>query len=199
MYINNIIQIKKDRYKVLTDEGIAFVLYKGDLLKFNIISNMEIDDKTYNEIQDMLYKRGKERILYLLDTRDYSSYEIYNKLLDNGYTRDVALKVRDEMVNKGFVNDEEYVKRYIRKHIENKPKNKVILELKNKSIPDDIISFGFESMDKNLIESKAIEGINKILLKKNYSRDDFSYEEREKLKGYLYRKGYDMDQINRCM
>lgn len=199
MYINNIIQIKKDRYKVLTDEGIAFVLYKGDLLKFNIISNMEIDDKTYNEIQDMLYKRGKERILYLLDTRDYSSYEIYNKLLDNGYTRDVALKVRDEMVNKGFVNDEEYVKRYIRKHIENKPKNKVILELKNKSIPDDIISFGFESMDKNLIESKAIEGINKILLKKNYSKDDFSYEEREKLKGYLYRKGYDMDLINRCM
>ena len=45
MYINNIIQIKKDRYKVLTDEGIAFVLYKGDLLKFNIVSDMEIDDK----------------------------------------------------------------------------------------------------------------------------------------------------------
>ena len=56
----------KNRNKVVLDNGEKFLLYKGDIRKFKLESDQEISKVTYNEIKQLLYKRGKEELYIFL-------------------------------------------------------------------------------------------------------------------------------------
>ena len=58
---------KGSRIQITLDNGISFILYKGEVRRYKISENATIDEKSYNEIWDILYKRARERALYILD------------------------------------------------------------------------------------------------------------------------------------
>ena len=53
-----------EKVKIVLDNGIAFVLYKGDLLKFNIVSNMESMKLNKDEQIEYLKKYSYDFDLY---------------------------------------------------------------------------------------------------------------------------------------
>ena len=71
----------KNRNKVVLDNEEKFLLYKGDIRKFKLESNQEISKVTYNEIKQLLYERGKERALYILDKTFKTEKQIKDKLI----------------------------------------------------------------------------------------------------------------------
>ena len=46
---------KGSRIQITLDNGISFILYKGEVRRYKISENATIDEKSYNEIWEILY------------------------------------------------------------------------------------------------------------------------------------------------
>ena len=89
MRIISVTPLDKRRSKVLTDEDFAFALYRGELRAYNIEEGSQLSSEAYREIlEKILFKRAKERTLYLLRSRDRTELEIRRKLKDGHYPQE---------------------------------------------------------------------------------------------------------------
>ena len=68
MVVTNIESITKTKYRVYIDDEFAFVLYKGELFKYQIHKDEEISEETIAGIKkEVLVKRAKLRAMHLLN------------------------------------------------------------------------------------------------------------------------------------
>ena len=103
----------KNRNKVVLDNGEKFLLYKGDIRKFKLEINQEISKVTYNEIKQLLYERGKERALYILDKTFKTEKQIKDKLIQGMYPEDVIKRIIEFLKKYDIINDKRYASMYI--------------------------------------------------------------------------------------
>ena len=79
MQIISVTPLDKRRSKVLTDEDFAFALYQGEIKAYKIKEGGELTGEVYWEIlEKVLFKRAKERTLYLLKSRDRTELESFH-------------------------------------------------------------------------------------------------------------------------
>ena len=78
---------KKQKYRVVTDEQLAFMLYKGELSRYRLKENGELSAEIFQEIfREILVKRAKLRAMHLLTRMDYTEAELEKKLMKGEYT-----------------------------------------------------------------------------------------------------------------
>ena len=244
-----IIKFKKDKgnkYKIYLDNDLIIDLYDDVIIKYNLISNKNINNKlfeeitTYNTFLDGYYKAIKiinkrlrtkkeienyltkqnikkeeiNKIINLLEKDNYLNQDLYIKsYISDQYnlTLNGPIKIKKDLNNLGINKDiDNYLNKYdwnvkIDKIINKKIKfnNKLSNNaLKNKII-NDIINLGYE---KEIIEKKLetielndndilIKELNKIKNKyeKKYKDNELKY----KVINYLYRKGFNIEDIKR--
>ena len=249
MFSLKIIKFKKDKgnkYKIYLDNELIIDLYDDVIIKYNLISNKEINNKlleeitTYNTFLDGYYKAIKiinkrlrtkkkienyltkqnikkeeiNKIINLLEKDNYLNQDLYIKsYISDQYnlTLNGPIKIKKDLNNLGINKDiDNYLNKYdwnirIDKIINKKIKlnNKLSNNaLKNKII-NDIINLGYE---KEIIEKKLetiefndndilIKELNKIKNKyeKKYKDNELKY----KVINYLYRKGFNIEDIKR--
>ena len=141
MEIEAVIPFDKRRSKVLTDEGFVFVLYKGEIRIYGIEAGKELTKETYERIlQEVLFKRVKERVLYLLKSRDRTELEIRRKLKEGYYPEEAIEYALSFLKEYRFIDDEDYGRRYIRTYGEKKSKKQLEFELRGKGLEKETIS-----------------------------------------------------------
>ena len=113
MVIIDIIPITKQKYKITTDEQLAFVLYKGELSHYQLEVEGEIADSVWEEIKLLLHKRAKLRAMHLLTKMDYTEMELRQKLLQGGYMDSAVVSAIDYVKSYHYIDDERYVKKYM--------------------------------------------------------------------------------------
>ena len=170
----------KNRNKVVLDNGEKFLLYKGDIRKFKLEINQEISKVTYNEIKQLLYERGKERALYILDKTFKTEKQI----------KDVIKRILEFLKKYDIINDKRYASMYIEYKGKTRSGRQISQDLMIKGISKDIISESFESTDYSDADS-----LKKIIDKraKRYNLDD--RKNLQKLYQYLMGKGYKYSDI----
>lgn len=76
--------------------------------KFSLEPSCEIKSETLTEI---LYasdlRRASRRAMYLINERDYSYIQLFERLQKN-YPDDICFKVVNQMAEKGYINDRRY-------------------------------------------------------------------------------------------
>ena len=159
----------KNRNKVVLDNGEKFLLYKGDIRKFKLEINQEISKVTYNEIKQLLYERGKERALYILDKTFKTEKQIKDKLIQGMYPEDVIKRIIEFLKKYDIINDKRYASMYIEYKGKTRSGRQISQDLMIKGISKDIISESFESTDYSDADS-----LKKIIDKraKRYNLDD---------------------------
>ena len=159
----------KNRNKVVLDNGEKFLLYKGDIRKFKLEINQEISKVTYNEIKQLLYERGKERALYILDKTFKTEKQIKDKLIQGMYPEDVIKRILEFLKKYDIINDKRYASMYIEYKGKTRSGRQISQDLMIKGISKDIISESFESTDYSDADS-----LKKIIDKraKRYNLDD---------------------------
>ena len=81
MIVTQMTGISRSRYRVYVDGQFAFVLYRGELRELGIEEQKEISDACYRKIMtQVLPQRAKKRAMNLLETRDYTSGQLREKL-----------------------------------------------------------------------------------------------------------------------
>ena len=94
----------------------------------------------------------------------------------------------------GYINDAEYVRSFIDSRKEKKSKKEIYAALKQKGVDSDIIEQVLEEMDYG--EEDSRQAIEALMRKRNYNPDSADLKEKQKLMGYLMRKGFRYEDVN---
>ena len=114
MRIVEIVPVTKTKYRVVTDEQLAFMLYKGELSRYRLKENGELSAEIFQEIfREILVKRAKLRAMHLLTRMDYTEAELEKKLMKGEYTPQAVKIAMDYVRSYHYLDDERYVARYL--------------------------------------------------------------------------------------
>lgn len=196
MIITGIIDLNKSRAKVEIDGEFAFVLYKGELHILGIKEGQELTEAAYQEIMTkILPKRAKLRAMNLLKGRAYTTFQLKSKLKDGGYPEQIVEDAVEYVASFGYVNDSQYAYDFIEYHKEMKSKNRIITDLLKKGIAGETIEAAFEEAVGNDRENLEREQIIRLAEKRHFIPQTATYEEKQKMMAFLYRKGFSVDSI----
>lgn len=138
-------------------------------------------------------RRARERALYLLDVRDYSFMEMYEKLIKN-YSEEISLGVCKDLAGSRLIDDRRYAQTRARELFEVKRVGvwKAKQELKRRGIPDSIIE---DVIEEYAGEEDTFSRLEELVEKKyeRYLTDDKGVK---KVKNALLRQGYSYSEIN---
>ncbi|WP_124066851.1 regulatory protein RecX [Clostridium sp. E02] len=195
MTVTEIVPIDKRRSKVILDEDFTLVLYRGELKKFGVEEGKFITEETYQKIiDDVLRKRARERVFYLLKSSDKTEQELRRKLKDGWYPQEVIDGTMDFLNHHRFINDESYGKRYVEYHSAKRSKRQIQYELQKKGLDKEMIQ---EIMEEQPVDEEA--QVLAYLTKKHFKEKESDAKERSKMMAALGRKGYSYETVARVM
>ena len=143
--------------------------------------------------------KAKNYILYLLSYRQYSKYEIQQKLKKKKYTISVIKQAISDLERVELINDRKFAEMWIDTRMRLKPKGKTALwqELRekgiDKSIIDSVLSNFEEKYDEFLIAKKLAQ---KRL--KSYKNIDLE-KSKQRIYNFLRRRGFSYETINEVL
>lgn len=197
MTVTKIEPVTKTRYKVYVDGQFAFVLYKGELSRYHIAEDSELEEKTYQSIRkEIILKRAKLRAMHLLNDMGRTESQLRTKLLRNDYPSDIVEEAIAYVKSFGYINDAEYTRSFIENRKEKKSKKEIYAALCQKGLPKDLIETALEEC---YADDDYIAAIEAIVRKKKFDPKSTDYKEMQKMMGYLVRKGFRYDDIRQVI
>ena len=137
----------------------------------------------------------------LLQKKDYTEKQLRDKLQEGLYSQELIDEAINYVKSYRYLDDERFARDYITYHMEMRSRNRILQDLTGKGISKDVT---ISIMDELYSESEEISGdieteqINKLLIKKHFDKD-MDYKDKQKIMGFLVRRGYTMDSIRRAM
>ncbi len=200
MTVTEIISIDKKRSRVFFEQEESIVLYNGEIRRFHMEAGRELKEEVFFQIQEeILKKRVKERALYLLKSMDRTEEEIRAKL-KNGYYRteliDYAICFLKEY---NYIDDLRYAKNYIRTYTGKKSRKNIQQNLYLKGISKETAEEAFEIFYGETEDIGEKEMIYALLKKRKYPFKDADRKEQNREMGFLFRKGFEMEEILYCL
>ena len=199
MMITEILPVTKQKYRVVTDEQLAFILYKGELSHYHLQAGRELTEQEFRTIQEeVLIKRAKLRAMHLLTARDYTELQLRNKLEQGEYTQEAVETAIEYVRSWHYLDDQRYMEQYLSGFSGNKSRRQREQELQQKGISKEMIA-AFRQKQEDIGEKQDETEMILGLLRKR-CRDPRSADEKEKRRHYAYlmRKGFDSGDIRRA-
>lgn len=199
MMITEILPVTKQKYRVVTDEQLAFILYKGELSHYHLQAGRELTEQEFRTIQEeVLIKRAKLRAMHLLTARDYTELQLRNKLEQGEYTQEAVETAIEYVRSWHYLDDQRYMEQYLTGFSGNKSRRQREQELQQKGISKEMIA-AFRQKQEDIGETQDETEMILELLRKR-CRDPRSADEKEKRRHYAYlmRKGFDSGDIRRA-
>lgn len=200
MIVTEIAEITKDKSKIYIDNEFAFVLYKGEIRNYHIVKDEEIAEEIYRAVMnEVLPKRAKLRCMNLLKSRDYTKGQLESKLKQGYYPQSIIDIAISYCESYHYIDDVRYARAYINYTKERKSMKQIEQELQTKGISKADIEVAYNEIIEDDGEVNEENLIRNLLHKKRFDCLTSTYEERQKLIAFLYRKGFSLDKIYNVM
>ncbi|WP_294188438.1 recombination regulator RecX [uncultured Clostridium sp.] len=186
----------KDRSNVYIDNDYAFSLSNELVYKEGLKLNEKIDIERINAIaKEDNYIKCKTTALRIVEKSYKSEKELVDKLILKGYDNESINKTINVLKEYNFINDENYVKMYVKDKLKQVGKKKIKYDLAKKGISDKIIDEEIYNIDseyeKNTAYNLAIKKYNTIA-----KREADRFKLSQKLYRFLLSKGYSYDIVS---
>ena len=192
MIIKALIPINKGKSKICLSNGTDFVLYKGDIKRYNIKEGYEITEEIYGLIFDtILIPRCRKRAMHLLEKQDRTKENIRQKLKEGGYPDIVIDDAIEYLSSYHYLDDERYANNYIRFHQDKKSKKRIAVDRMVKGVSKDIID---RALEESFINDEK-EQILQLIEKKQYDKNFATQQERAKMYRFLAYRGFSGEDI----
>ena len=146
--------------------------------------------------EEVILKRAKLRALHLLNDMDRTESQLRTKLKQGLYPEDIVEQAIAYVKSFGYIGDASYARRYITSRQKSKSKKEIYAELCRKGVARDEIDAAMEECYEDIDETAAIK---EILRKKRFDIQKATDLEKQKLYGYLARKGFSYDGIRQVI
>lgn len=183
----------------------ALTLDNGEIIDVSTYAIMdkritEGSDLSLDELSELKNKSdieiAKSYVLsYLSKYAVTTEKKLKNKLYDKGYSKDIVEEVICFVKEYGYIDDEEYAKRFIETHKEKWGKSRLKQELYAKGVSADCINNALLTLDTDEMLNAAIKAAEKWY-ENNYLND---IKSRDKFTRYMTYRGFDYDTVKKCM
>lgn len=148
-----------------------------------------------NRMEDAL-KQAKLKALSLLNYMDRTEVGLRQKLKEKSYSEEVIEQTLDYVKSFGYINDISYAERYILNKQNSKSRQEIYMALAQKGISKEDIE---QAMEQSYEAEVEIEAIRRLCEKKHFSAEDSSDAEKQKMYGYLVRKGFRSEEVRKVL
>ncbi len=199
MVVTQISEVSKNRCKVYIDQEFAFVLYKGELRLYKVAEGKELSQKIYDEVmKEVLPKRAKLRAMNLLQKRPYTEKQLRDKLKEGYYPEKIMDIAMEYVKSFRYVDDYQYAVDYITCYEARKSRKKLETELIMKGVSKTVIGEAFREWEDQGGTQNELSMIQELLEKKHYS-PECDMKEKNRIYGFLLRKGFSMEKVQEAM
>ncbi len=135
----------------------------------------------------------------LLSQRDYTCMRLRDKLLAGGFEEEIVEMTLKDLKEAHYLDDERYARNFIQAHWEDRSRTRIRMDLENRGVPSDIAARVIGEENEERGNRAEIRQVLKLMQKRNFDPQSASWEEKGKMKGYLYRKGYSASSVRAAM
>lgn len=200
MKITVIEELSKARSRVWIDGEFAFVLYKGELRLYRIREGEEISEETLKTIrQEVLPKRAKLRAMNLLKSREYTTKQLHDKLKQGGYPEDIITLALDYVASYHYTDDLRYAVSYMQSHETDKSRRRIEQDLMRKGIGKETLEKAWQTWEARGGEQDEQQMISELLEKRGYCPREADLREKQRLYGFLMRRGFSGEQVRKAL
>lgn len=188
--------IKNNQYKLYLDSKETIILYDEVILNNNLLIKKDIDDIESIIKDNSFYECYYNGIKYL-NKKMRTKKELRNYLCKN-YETDIVNNVVNKIDVEGYLNDDVYASSYVNDQINlsNKGYFKILRELSNLEISEDISKKYLDKIDKDIWLSR----INKLIDKKiKVNKKNSVVKLKDKITYDLVNLGYDKEFIIKAL
>lgn len=192
MEITKIQALTKQKYRIFLDGESAFAVYKGELSRYHLEEGAVLPPEVYEELVNrVLKKRATLRAMHILERTDKTEAQLRRKLEESEYPKEAVESAIAYVTSYGYLDDRRYAEHYIEWKKQGKGKARLKMELVQKGISREIIEEVLESTDFGEMR----EMIRQIILKKRKTDIPMNEKEKQRLYGFLMRKGFSSSDI----
>lgn len=197
MVVTKIEPANKTRYKVYLDGQFAFALYKGELSRYKIREEQELDESLFQKLKnEIVVKRAKLRAMHLLNDMDRTESELRMKLKQGLCTEDVIDIAMDYVKSFGYIDDYRYAIHFIDIKRQSKSKKEIYAALVQKGVSAELIE---TAMEESYGPEGEREAIRRLLAKKRYDIANADQTQMQKIYAFLARKGFRYEDIRQVV
>lgn len=192
MEITKIQALTKQKYRIFLDGESAFAVYKGELSRYHLEEGAVLPPEVYEELVNrVLKKRATLRAMHILERTDKTEAQLRRKLEESEYPKEAVESAIAYVTSYGYLDDRRYAEHYIEWKKQGKGKARLKMELVQKGISREIIEEVLESTDFG----ETREMIRQIILKKRKTDIPMNEKEKQRIYGFLMRKGFSSSDI----
>jgi len=192
MEITKVQALTKQKYRIFLDGESAFAVYKGELSRYHLEEGAVLPPEVYEELVNrVLKKRATLRAMHILERTDKTEAQLRRKLEESEYPKEAVESAIAYVTSYGYLDDRRYAEHYIEWKKQGKGKARLKMELVQKGISREIIEEVLESTDFG----ETREMIRQIILKKRKTDISMNEKEKQRLYGFLMRKGFSSSDI----
>ncbi len=190
--VEEVTSLEKGRARITLDNGMQFILYRGEMRQLSLKQGGRISQEQYQYIlNDIIGKRVKKRALYLLQKQDRTEKQLYDKLKQNEYPEECIENAIQYVKDYHYIDDARYARNYIRYHQEKKSVQRLKMDLISKGINKVTIE---DALDEEFVSDER-QMIANLLEKKRFDADKADISVRRKLYQFLLRRGFKSSDI----
>ena len=144
-------------------------------------------------MQDELLEAMK-KAMSLLKYMDRTEWQLRDKLAAKGFSEEAVEGAVDYVKSFQYLDDYRYAVHFVELHYEQRSRQRMRQDLYQRHVPEEYIDLALESICEN--DDVALQ---EALRKITKGETEYSYEEKQKIAGKLYRKGFRLGDIKRVL
>ena len=125
--------------------------------------------------------------MHLLEQGDRTKKGLQDRLTQNGYPPEAVEAAITYVESFHYIDDNRYAVNYIQNQGSKKGRARIMLELRNKGVSQEDIDQAFCETEEDI---DIREVIRELILKKRRTQEAMGEKERQKLYGFLMRRGF---------
>ncbi len=190
----------KARFRISIDGQFAFVLYSGELRQMHIEEGQELSEESYRHIMtQLLPRRAKLRSMNLLRSRDYTRKQLEDKLRQGGYPQSCVEEAVAYVEAYGYIDDKRYARDFIAYRLQSHSRLRIETDLLQKGVSKEVIREAFAELEDMGAAQDETAMILALTEKRGYHADTATVQEKQKMYGYLCRRGFSPEKIMKAL
>ena len=190
MIITKLDKVGTKQVMLFFDEEKYCLLYYNEVRRLGFHEKDEVGQKEFEELNKLLLHRAKLKAMSLLKYQDRTRKELKDRLMRAEFPEFITEGAIAYVESFGYINDEEYVRRYMEYKAGTKSRIQIKMDLRKKGIGTEILERIFDEYEYEEDDVLEEQVQKRIRQKGSLTKENF-----QKYYGYFARKAFNSVKI----
>ena len=190
MIITKLDKVGTKQVRLFFDEEKYCLLYYNEVRRLGFHEKDEVGQKEFEELNKLLLHRAKLKAMSLLKYQDRTRKELKDRLMRAEFPEFITEGAIAYVESFGYINDEDYVRRYMEYKAGTKSRIQIKMDLRKKGIGTEILERIFDEYEYEEDDVLEEQVQKRIRQKGSVTKENF-----QKYYGYFARKGFNSVKI----